>query len=61
LDLFACLNKFVEREHLPAEEAVFCSHCRQHLAPVKKMDLWTGEGRERAGRERAGRESRDRE
>jgi len=51
LDLFACLNKFVEREHLPAEEAVFCSHCRQHLAPVKKMDLWTGEG-ERVGRER---------
>ena len=35
-----CLDKFIEREQLNPEETLYCSGCRQHLAPVKKMDLW---------------------
>jgi hypothetical protein len=35
-----CLDKFVEREQLNEAETLYCSTCKQHLAPVKKMDLW---------------------
>ena len=41
LHVLDCLDKFVEREQLNSEETLYCSACKQHLAPVKKMDLWS--------------------
>mmetsp|Transcript_22307 Transcript_22307/g.32479 ORF Transcript_22307/g.32479 Transcript_22307/m.32479 type:complete len:1180 (+) Transcript_22307:45-3584(+) len=41
INITDCLNKFVEREQMPAEETWYCPKCKQHLAPVKKFDLWT--------------------
>jgi ubiquitin C-terminal hydrolase len=40
ISLQDCLDKFSESEQLAAEETFFCSKCKQHLAPVKKMDVW---------------------
>lgn len=40
LSIYKCLDKFVEREQLNAEETLYCSSCKQHNAPKKKMDLW---------------------
>ena len=40
LNIYKCLNKFVEREQLNTEETLYCSQCKQHLAPVKKLDLY---------------------
>jgi ubiquitin C-terminal hydrolase len=40
LTVYKCLDKFVEREQLNEAETIYCSKCKQHLAPVKKMDLW---------------------
>ena len=40
LSLFNCLDKFVEREEM--EEADFyCTQCKEHLAPIKKLDIWS--------------------
>jgi ubiquitin C-terminal hydrolase len=36
-----CLNKFIEREQMPPEETWYCPSCKQHLAPIKKFDVWT--------------------
>jgi hypothetical protein len=41
LHVLDCLDKFVEREQLNEAETLYCSACKQHLAPVKKMDLWS--------------------
>jgi len=38
--LDSCLNKFAEKEQLPEAETYYCSGCKQHLAPIKKLDLW---------------------
>jgi ubiquitin carboxyl-terminal hydrolase 4/11 len=35
-----CFNKFAENEQLPESETLYCSHCKEHNAPLKKMDLW---------------------
>lgn len=40
LTIYKCLDKFCEREQLNEEETLYCSQCKQHVAPVKKMDLW---------------------
>jgi hypothetical protein len=40
LNVYKCLDKFVEREQLNEAETIYCSKCKNHLAPVKKMDLW---------------------
>ena len=36
-----CLNKFAERKQLSEAETFYCSGCKQHLAPVKKLDVWS--------------------
>lgn len=42
LTLFSCLDKFTEKEQLPATESLYCSQCKSHdHAPLKKMDLWS--------------------
>ena len=41
LSVLDCLDKFTEREQLSPEETLYCSSCKRHLAPVKKMDLWS--------------------
>ena len=41
LTIYDCLNKFSEREVLPDTETYYCSKCNQHLAPIKKLDLYT--------------------
>ena len=40
LTVYKCLEKFIEREQLADSETLYCSKCKQHLAPIKKMDLW---------------------
>jgi ubiquitin C-terminal hydrolase len=30
----------MEREQLAETETLYCSNCKQHLAPIKKMDIW---------------------
>lgn len=41
ISLFDCMDKFMEREQLAETETIYCSKCKQHLPPIKKMDLWT--------------------
>lgn len=41
LSIYSCLNKFTEREQLADTETIYCSKCKQHLPPIKKMDLWS--------------------
>ena len=41
LNIYHCLDKFTEREQLAETETLYCSKCKQHLAPIKKMDIWT--------------------
>eukprot|EP01038_Epipyxis_sp_PR26KG_P005667 gene5667-7824_t len=41
LNISKCLDKFTEREQLAPAETVYCSNCKQHLAPIKKMDIWS--------------------
>jgi hypothetical protein len=36
-----CFNKFIEREQMPPEETWYCPNCKQHLAPIKKFDIWS--------------------
>ena len=40
LALRDCLDKFSESEQLAPEDTFYCSKCKQHLAPVKKLDIW---------------------
>lgn len=40
LNVYKCFDKFIEREQLAEAETLYCSRCQQHLAPIKKMDLW---------------------
>lgn len=41
MDIYACFDKFCEREQLAEAETLYCSNCKQHLAPIKKMDVWS--------------------
>ena len=41
LTLYSCLNKFLEREQLQSEQTIYCKECKQHLAPIKKFDIWS--------------------
>jgi len=41
INLYQCLDKFAEKEKLADTETVYCRACKQHLAPEKKMDLWS--------------------
>eukprot|EP01031_Cornospumella_fuschlensis_P030802 gene30802-37214_t len=41
LSIYDCLDKFTERETLPSTETVYCPECRQHLPPLKKMDVYS--------------------
>eukprot|EP01041_Mallomonas_annulata_P002523 gene2523-4905_t len=41
LSLLSCFDKYMEREQLAPEQTIYCSKCKQHLAPLKKMDIWT--------------------
>lgn len=41
VSIYQCLNTFCEREQLKEQETFYCSKCKQHLAPVKKMDIYT--------------------
>lgn len=40
LNIYQCVNKFCEKEQLSPEETFYCSACKQHLAPIKKMDIY---------------------
>jgi ubiquitin carboxyl-terminal hydrolase 4/11/15 len=40
LTLAHCLDKFSESEQLADEDTFFCGACKQHLAPIKKLDVW---------------------
>jgi ubiquitin C-terminal hydrolase len=39
--LLRCLDKYIEEEALEESETYYCSKCKNNLAPMKKMDLWT--------------------
>jgi ubiquitin carboxyl-terminal hydrolase 4/11 len=41
INLYQCLDAFSIRETLPSTETYYCAHCKQHLAPLKKMDIWS--------------------
>jgi len=41
LNIYQCFDKFCEREQLADAETLLCSQCKQHLAPIKKMDIWS--------------------
>lgn len=41
LTLFDCFDKFVEKEQLGENDTLYCSNCKQHSAPTKKMDIWS--------------------
>merc|ERR1711871_981083 len=40
INLYQCLDKFSEKEKLGDTETIYCSKCKEHLAPSKKLDLW---------------------
>ena len=40
ITLNSCIKKFIECEKMNDSETVYCSKCKQHLAPIKKLDLW---------------------
>lgn len=40
ITLDQCFGKFVEREQLGTQELWYCPSCKNHLAPVKKIDIW---------------------
>ena len=40
-NILNCFDKFIEREQMPAEETWYCPNCKQHLAPIKKFDVWS--------------------
>jgi ubiquitin C-terminal hydrolase len=41
ISIYDCLDKFIEREQLNETETLYCSKCKQHLAPIKKMDVYS--------------------
>lgn len=41
LNIHACIEKYTEKEQMNEEELFFCSQCKQHKAPIKKLDLWS--------------------
>jgi hypothetical protein len=41
ISVMQCFDKFIEREQMPPEETWYCAKCKQHLAPVKKFDIWS--------------------
>lgn len=41
ISIYDCLDKFIEREQLNETETIYCSKCKQHLAPIKKMDVYS--------------------
>jgi ubiquitin C-terminal hydrolase len=41
LSIYDCLDKYIEREQLADTETVYCNRCKEMLAPIKKMDVWT--------------------
>jgi hypothetical protein len=41
LTLQRCFEKYSERERLADTETLYCSNCKQHCVPYKKMDLWS--------------------
>ena len=44
LNIYDCIDKFIEREQLASTETMYCSNCKQHLAPIKKFDFWSTPG-----------------
>ena len=44
LTIYDCIDKFIEREQLASTETMYCSNCKEHLAPIKKFDLWSTPG-----------------
>lgn len=41
LSIYDCLDKYVEKEQLADTETLYCNRCKEMLAPIKKMDIWT--------------------
>jgi hypothetical protein len=41
IGLTDCFDKFVEKEQLGENDTIFCSTCKAHTAPTKKMDIWS--------------------
>jgi len=41
LNLRSCFEKYTEKEQMNEEELFFCSKCKEHKAPIKKLDLWS--------------------
>jgi len=41
MSIMNCFDKFIEREQMPPEETWYCPKCKQHLAPIKKFDIWS--------------------
>lgn len=41
LDLLSCVQAFLQREQLDAEDTWYCSRCKQHVQADKKLDLWS--------------------
>ena len=41
LSIYDCLDKYIEREQLADTETVYCNRCKEMLAPIKKMDIWS--------------------
>lgn len=40
ISIYDCLDKFIERETLASTETLYCSACKNHLPPIKKMDIY---------------------
>lgn len=41
LTLYSCIEAFMKKEALPNSETLYCTGCKQHSAPLKKMDIWS--------------------
>jgi ubiquitin C-terminal hydrolase len=41
LNIQRCIEKYIEKEQMNEEELFFCSKCKEHKAPIKKLDLWS--------------------
>ena len=41
LNIQRCIEKYTEKEQMNEEELFFCSDCKEHKAPIKKLDLWS--------------------
>jgi ubiquitin C-terminal hydrolase len=40
-NIYLVAFKYTEKEQMNEEELFFCSQCKQHKAPIKKLDLWS--------------------